>query len=252
MARDVMRLAEHARTVAVERGEEARLASERRAASLREDRARDEAERARRDAERARERAEAEGKQAAAALGEARDARELSAEARREAERARTAEDAARADADNARREAAEAREAGEAAQRQLQESLSAILATRREARGLVVSLSDVLFDFDRATLTPGAREKLSKLAGVMLAYPGTYRIATEGHTDSMGTADYNLRLSEEGARRVLPSRPPAGIPAARVVDAVGFGESRPVASNDSAAGRQMNRRVEIVIGGLD
>ena len=133
-----------------------------------------------------------------------------------------------------------------------LREQLNVILETRETARGLIVNLSDVLFDFNRASLTPGAREKLSKLCGVMLAYPGSYRIATEGHTDAIGSDEYNLRLSHDRAQSVLGYVRQAGIPPDRLADAVGFGKTRPVASNDSAAGRQMNRRVEIVISGLE
>ena len=129
-----------------------------------------------------------------------------------------------------------------------LYQSLSEILETRREARGLIVNLSDVLFDFDRASLKPGAREKLSKLAGIMLAYPGGYHIEVEGHTDSVGAHEYNMALSRDRAASVHGYLLQAGLPAARIGAATGFGEARPVASNDSAAGRQVNRRVEIVI----
>jgi outer membrane protein OmpA-like peptidoglycan-associated protein len=252
MARDVMRMAENARMLAEERSEQARLAAERSASSARVARAQSEAERARMEAEKERARADSETKQAAAARTTAEIERERAEAARTEAERARAGEEVARAQADSARREADEARRAQEEAQRQLQTSLSAILETRREARGLIVNMSDVLFDFNRATLTPGAREKLSKLAGVMLAYPGSYRISTEGHTDSVGTDEYNMKLSRDRAESVLNYVLQAGIPSARVGSAVGFGESRPVASNDSASGRQMNRRVEIVISELD
>ena len=252
MARDVMRMAEHARTVAVENSQAARIAAERGAASARLESARSEADRARREAERAHERADLEGKQAAAAITEAQRERDRSEAAQNEAARAQAGELVARADAESARRDADEARQARDDTQRQLYQSLSAILETRREARGLIVNLSDVLFDFNRASLTPGAREKLSKLCGVMLAYPGSYRIATEGHTDAIGSDEYNLRLSHDRAQSVLGYVRQAGIPPDRLADAVGFGKTRPVASNDSAAGRQMNRRVEIVISGLE
>jgi outer membrane protein OmpA-like peptidoglycan-associated protein len=135
--------------------------------------------------------------------------------------------------------------------QQHLYQSLSAILETRREARGLVVSLSDVLFDFDRATLTPGAREKLSRLAGILLAYPGEYHLDFEGHTDSIGSAAYNLGLSRDRAESVRQYLLGSGLPGARVGSVVGFGKERPVASNASEAGRQLNRRVEIVIADM-
>src|SRR5262249_60904868 len=122
--------------------------------------------------------------------------------------------------------------------QARLYRSLSEILETRREARGLIVNLSGVLFGFDRASLKPGAREKLSRLAGILQAYPGRYRIEVEGHTDSIGTHEYNQRLSEDRARSVSSYLRDAGIPASRIVGVRGFAETRPVAANDSAAGR--------------
>ena len=172
--------------------------------------------------------------------------------ARQEAERARVGEQLARTEADRARLEAEEAQTDKARLQQQLYESLSAILETRREARGFIVSLSDVLFDFDRATLTPGAREKLSKLAGVLMAYPGTFRLEFEGHTDSVGSHGYNMRLSQDRAESVRIFIMQAGIPNDRLAGAVGFGKTRPVASNDTGAGRQMNRRVEIIVADLD
>jgi outer membrane protein OmpA-like peptidoglycan-associated protein len=265
-AREVMRVAEHARLLAVGRAEQAGLAAERERERDRLERARSAAERAQLEAEQAKLRAEMEGKQAAIARSDAllereraRDARDeaeraklAEGAARSEADRARANEESARAEAERARREAEDARREHEQAQLELQERLSEILETRRETRGIIVSLSDVLFDFNRATLTPGAREKLSKLAGILIAYPGSYRISTEGHTDSVGTEEYNQRLSEDRAGSVLGYLVQAGIPSARTSSAVGFGESRPVASNDSSAGRQMNRRVEIVISDLE
>ncbi len=265
-ARDVMRTAEHARAVSEERREANRIASEQRAASDRVARARTDAELARDEAERQRANAaaslsEAERQRlsAAAARSEAERAKSDKELARTEAERARLNEDVARQQAENARQDADQARRAADEArqdkaemQRQLQQSLSAILETRREARGLIVNLSDVLFDFDRASLTPGAREKLSRLSGVMLAYPGTYRIDVEGHTDSIGSDSYNEELSRNRAQSVHSYLLSAGLPASKMGSVVGHGETRPVASNDNASGRQMNRRVEIVIADLD
>jgi outer membrane protein OmpA-like peptidoglycan-associated protein len=250
-ARDVMRLAEHARKASEDRRDQALLASERRSASAQVARAQTQAELARQQADQERARAEQEQKVAAVARQEA-------ARARNDEEVARVLEADARSQADAARQRAEQAMQRAEAAQQeksdaqqQLFQSLSAILETRREARGLIVNLSDVLFDFDRATLTPGAREKLSKLAGVLLAYPGSYRMQIEGHTDSVGSSQYNLGLSVGRAESVRSYLQQSGIPTARIAGAAGFGEDRPVASNDSDAGRQMNRRVEIVISDL-
>jgi len=265
-AREVMRTAEHARTVAEGKREEARLAAERRTASAKVARAETEADRAREDASAARDRAQREQESAAAARNQAENARaaeeraRVAAEqsrfneeqARLNAERARNLQELAQTDAERARREADDARRDKAEMQQRLYESLSAILETRREARGLIVSLSDVLFDFDRATLTPGAREKLAKLGGILLAYPGNYRLSIEGHTDSIGSHAYNMGLSLGRADSVRSYLRASGLPESRIGQAVGFGKDRPVASNDTAAGRQMNRRVEIVISDLE
>ena len=84
----------------------------------------------------------------------------------------------------------------------QLRDQLNVILETRETARGLIVNLSDVLFDFDKATLRPGAREKLAKVAGLVVAHPGLM-MEVEGHADAIGTDAYNQRLSEDRAESV-------------------------------------------------
>ena len=129
-----------------------------------------------------------------------------------------------------------------------LREQLNTILQTRDTARGLIVSLSDVLFDFNQADLKPGAREKLAKVSGILLAYP-TLHMNIEGHTDSVGTDDYNLKLSQRRADAVRDYLTSNGINSANV-QALGLGKDGPVASNDTAAGRQQNRRVEMVVSG--
>jgi outer membrane protein OmpA-like peptidoglycan-associated protein len=234
MANDVMRLGEYARVKAGERLQEARLNAERRAAGRMIAQAQTEAE----SALAAMRRAE----------GEAELARQKVAQAQTEAERAKANEELARIEAERARLQAEQAKQERDQAQQRLYVSLSEILETRREARGLIVNLSDVLFDFNKASLKPGAREKLSKLAGILLAYPGGYRIEIEGHTDAIGSEEYNLKLSQARAESVCEYLKQASIPADRVIAVRGFGKSKPVASNDSDAGRQVNRRVEIII----
>lgn len=265
-ARDVMRLAEHARSLTVERSAQARLADERRDASNTIAQAQSEADRARTDADRAaanadharmdadRSRAEAdrarrsEREEAERAASESTLSRERVAQAQRETETAKANEAASSDEAMRARSQAQDALRERDAARQGLYISLSEILETRREARGLIVNLSDVLFDTGRATLKPGAREKLSKLAGILLAYPGSYRVEIEGHTDSIGSDDSNLRLSQGRADSVHDYLLQSGLKADRMMAARGLGESTPVASNDTAAGRQVNRRVEIII----
>jgi outer membrane protein OmpA-like peptidoglycan-associated protein len=265
-AREAMRLAEHARNVTGERQTAAGLATERRAARTAVRQARTAAEAAQEEAALAQGQAAQAQDQAARAQGQAARAEAQAAIERQQAQQARTqADDAmlenakaqasvieAQGEAARAQMEAQQARQDQAAMQEQLYRSLSAILETRREARGLIVNLSDVLFDFDRATLTPGAREKLSKLAGILIGYPGSYRIEVEGHTDSVGSDAYNESLSRGRAQSVATYVTQAGIPSNRIGAVAGLGETQPVASNDSAVGRQQNRRVELIIAELD
>ncbi len=130
----------------------------------------------------------------------------------------------------------------------QLLKQFNAILQTRDTARGLIVNMSDVLFDTAKFTLRPAAREKLAKVAGIVSGHPGL-RLDVEGHTDSVGGEDYNQTLSEQRGSAVRDYLTQAGMPGDSVTTK-GFGKTQPVATNDSAAGRQQNRRVEIVISG--
>ena len=125
---------------------------------------------------------------------------------------------------------------------------MNLILETRETQRGLIVNISDVLFDFDKYTLKPAAREKLAKVAGILLAYPGL-KIQLEGHTDSIGSDDYNQTLSEQRASSVRDYLTAQGVPM-NSMTAVGLGKADPVASNTTNEGRQRNRRVEMVVSG--
>jgi outer membrane protein OmpA-like peptidoglycan-associated protein len=124
----------------------------------------------------------------------------------------------------------------------------NAILQTRDTVRGLVVNMSDVLFDTGKSTLRPLAREKLAKVAGIVSGHPGL-RLDVEGYTDSVGGDDYNQQLSEQRGRSVRDYLIMQGMPGSSVT-AKGFGKTQPVASNETADGRQQNRRVELVISG--
>jgi outer membrane protein OmpA-like peptidoglycan-associated protein len=130
----------------------------------------------------------------------------------------------------------------------QLLRQFNAILQTRDTARGLIVNMSDVLFDTGKSSLRPVARERLAKVAGIVSGHPGL-RLDVEGHTDSVGGDAYNQRLSEQRGEAVRDYLTQQGI-AATSVTAKGFGKTRPVASNDTSSGRQQNRRVELVISG--
>jgi len=273
LARDVMRLAQVARDQSIEREAQARIEDERqeRLRRLEETRAqaeaaKAEAERVKLEAERMRAEAELSRAKAEAAKAEAEKAERAAAEERarreestREAERAqasaRQREEAARletqrarAETERAQRAADEAKRERDAALQKLYVSLSEILDTKRETRGFIVNLGDVLFDTGRATLKPGAREKLSKLAGILVAYPGQLTLEIEGHTDSVGSDEMNNKLSQSRAQSVSDYLSGAGVKSDRVKAVRGFGKSKPIATNDTAAGRQMNRRVEVVI----
>jgi outer membrane protein OmpA-like peptidoglycan-associated protein len=261
-ARQAVQTAEDARLISLQQQEEAAQADQRAAAQQREnaalDRARAEesarrqaeidrltAENARIAAERDKAAAEAAQRAAQAQVDQARALADQSARDRAAAEAARAAAEAqaqeARANAAKAEREKAELRD-------QLRQQLNQILETRETARGLIVNLSDVLFDTGSANLKPGAREKLAKVAGILLSHRGL-KLQIEGHTDSVGSTEYNQRLSENRADSVRTYLVEQGI-AANSVGTAGFGETMPVASNDTAAGRQQNRRVELIVSG--
>jgi outer membrane protein OmpA-like peptidoglycan-associated protein len=129
-----------------------------------------------------------------------------------------------------------------------LSDQLNSILQTRETARGLIVSMSDVLFDTGRYSLKPGAREKLAKVAGILLAYPGL-NIEVGGYTDNVGSDATNQTLSEHRAGSVRDYLVREGV-AMNSVSSTGFGNSLPVATNDNSAGRQQNRRVELLVSG--
>jgi outer membrane protein OmpA-like peptidoglycan-associated protein len=130
----------------------------------------------------------------------------------------------------------------------QLLLQFNAILQTRDTARGLIVNLSDVLFDTAKFSLRPEAREKLAKVAGIVSGHPGL-RLAVEGHTDNVGGDEYNQELSEQRGGSVRNYLVEQGMAGGSVTSS-GFGKTQPIASNDTAAGRQQNRRVELVISG--
>ena len=191
----------------------------------------------------------------ARAQAQAAAATRLKEQAQSEAAKAQSETAAAQTDAEQARIAAQKAQE-GEhransdkaAIRAQLSEQLNRILATRDSARGLIVSMSDVLFDTGQYTLKPGAREKLAKVAGILLAYPGL-NIEVDGYTDNVGGDDMNQKLSENRAGAVRDYLVEQGV-TTNSISAKGFGNTLPVASNDNAAGRQANRRVELVVSG--
>jgi len=273
-SREAVQTAEDARLIALKRQAEDRLEQERAASADREtlanlatDRAQAEADAAARGREQAeqekrleserRARAEAESAtaQAQTALAEAESlaAQARAASTKKEADlaaqRAALDRDAAQAESEQARKAATEQAEREKQELRdKLAEQLNRVLQTRDSARGLIVSMADVLFDTGKYTLRPVAREKLAKLSGILLTY-STLTLELEGHTDNVGTDESNLRLSERRANAVRDFLIHEGIDSSSVA-ARGFGEDVAVATNETSAGRQENRRVELVVSG--
>jgi len=272
-AREVVGTAEEARVMAVkqkaEEDAQARIAADKKAAEEREAKARADAaaeSQRRLEAEEARKQAEAAQAEALLMKKEAEEAAQEAARQKAEAEKASAtalaqqqaaqaaAEQAARdrsaaqAEAEKARQAAAQAEAEKGQLRAQLLAQLNSILQTRDSARGLIVNMSDVLFDTGSSTLKPGAREKLAKISGILLAHPGL-TLQIEGHTDSVGSDEFNQQLSERRADTVRDFLAEQGVPASSI-SARGFGKTQPVATNDTAEGRQRNRRVELVVNG--
>ena len=197
----------------------------------------------------ARERAEAEVAKSAAQVQQ--QAAQADAEKSRiAAAQAAAATAQAEADAEKARKAVKDAEAEKAALRAQLLNQLNSILQTQDTARGLIVNMSDVLFDTGSYTLKPGAREKLAKISGVLLSHPGL-SMQIEGHTDSVGTDEFNQQLSERRSGMVRDFLVDQGV-AASTITARGFGKTQPVATNDTPEGRQRNRRVDLVVNGAD
>jgi outer membrane protein OmpA-like peptidoglycan-associated protein len=262
VSRQTVQTAEDAREIAAKRIASDRAENERNASAGREANAnataadavtaREEADRKKHEAEAAAR--QAQGAQANAEADSDRN-RAAAAAADQQAQQARTAQASAEADSDRNRAaaassdlQAAQAIHEREELRAKLLAQFNLILETRDTARGLVVNMSDVLFDSGQFTLRPQAREKLAKISGIVLAYP-TLLLAVEGNTDSVGTEEFNQTLSEKRAETVRSYLTKEGVPEASTT-AAGFGKTRPIASNDTADGRQQNRRVELIVSG--
>ncbi len=280
VSREEVQTAEDARAIAVKKMDDVRLANERRDAADAQAISQGQAD----DAIRQKEQAQSDTAKAQAAKAQAEsdamNAQAANAQAQSDAAQARNdaadaeaatakarsdmadsqassanALSAAQADAEQSRLAAQQAQlnaqqaETDKAAMRaRLSEQLNSILQTRDSARGLIVSMSDVLFDTGKYSLKPGAREKLAKVAGILLAYPGL-NIEVGGYTDNVGGDEMNQKLSENRAGSVRDYLVQQGV-ATNSVTARGFGNTLPVASNDNSAGRQQNRRVELLVSG--
>jgi outer membrane protein OmpA-like peptidoglycan-associated protein len=280
VAREAVQTAEDARAIAVKKIDELRLANERQASADAQATSQGQAD----DAIRQKEQAQSDTARAQAARTQAEsdtvNAQAAKAQAESDTAKARAdtadaqsattqaksdmadsqassanALSAAQADAEQSRLAAQQAQasaqqsETDKAALRtRLSEQLNSILQTRDSARGLIVSMSDVLFDTGKYSLKPGAREKLAKVAGILLAYPGL-NIEVGGYTDNVGSDEMNQTLSENRAGSVRDYLVQQGV-LTNSVSARGFGNTLPVASNDNSTGRQQNRRVELLVSG--
>ena len=266
VSREAVQTAEDSRAIAVKKLDEIQLAREHQDSADVQARSQEQAavaiqqkEQAQADAAKAQaERTQADS-DAAKARADAADAQAATAQARSDmannAAASASAVSAAQADAEQSRlaaqqsRQAAQQAEADKAVMRtRLSAQLNSILQTRDSARGLIVSMSDVLFDTGKYSLKPGAREKLAKVAGILLAYPGL-DIAVGGYTDNVGSDAMNQTLSENRAGSVRDYLVQEGV-ATNSVSSRGFGNTLPVASNDNSSGRQQNRRVELLVSG--
>lgn len=266
VSREAVQTAEDARAITVKKIAEERLEDERTAARHAQERTQTEADNATRQKDQAQsdqavaERAKAQAdSDAARARAEAMNAQAAAAKAKSEMADSQaasaTALSAAQADAEQSRLAAQQAQLAAQQAETdktamrtRLSEQLNRVLQTRDSARGLIVSMSDVLFDTGKYSLKPGAREKLARVAGILLAYPAL-NIKVGGYTDNVGSDGMNQTLSENRAGSVRDYLIQQGVMKDSVT-ARGFGNTSAVASNDNAAGRQQNRRVELVVSG--
>ena len=281
VSREAVQTAEDAREISIKRMEAERIDAEARAAADREAnakaqtisaeadtaaavRARDEAERQKREAQASalqqQQTAQAEAERNRADTAEAVRARDEAERQKREAQAsALQQQQTAEAEAERNRADAATAAAASEQklqqAEREREElrarllqQFNTILETRDTARGLVVNMSDVLFDTGKHTLRPLAREKLAKIGGIVLAYPAL-TLGIEGNTDSVGSDAYNQGLSERRAEAVRSYLAQQGVPESSMT-AKGLGKTQPIASNSTAEGRQQNRRVELIVSG--
>lgn len=240
---------------AVQTAEDARLITIRKIKAEDEEAAR----KAREDAERQAKESQAEAERQTAQRAEADAA---AAEAKAREEQARAARAQAEAQAQQAQAQAQQAAQQAQLAQQQadaarkqtedmrerLKQQLNQVLQTHETARGLIVNMSDVLFDFNKYTLKPEAREKLAKVSGILLAYPGL-KLQVEGYTDNIGSDEYNQKLSEERADAVRDYLVSQGVTDSNIT-AKGFGKTHPIADNSTNAGRAQNRRVEMVVSG--
>ena len=240
--------AEDARVLSIQKRNDERVAAERQAE-------RDRTQAAQQQASRLKQPLQQAQAQQQAAQQAADQARQQQLAAQQATEQARAQQQAlaqqaadARAQADRAEQARLQTEQQAAQQREKLRQQLSQVLQTRETAQGLVANMPDVLFDFNKSTLKPSAKERLAKVAGIILAYPDL-QLKIDGYTDSVGGEQYNQQLSEERAASVRDYLISQGVSANNVI-AQGFGKNDPIASNASPEGRQQNRRVEMLVSG--
>jgi outer membrane protein OmpA-like peptidoglycan-associated protein len=254
-ARGATQMAEDARVLTLRREREAKIEADRRAHEQAQAQAEADAAAAQQQAAQAQAQAEQDARRRAEAERAEAEARRQQAEAQAQQQQALAQQAQSQAAAAAALQTANQAEQQREEAIRQKEEmrarllaQLNQVLQTRDTARGLIVSMPDVLFDFNQYTLKAEARERLAKISGIVLAYPDL-KFEIDGFTDSIGGDEYNQTLSEKRAEAVRDYLVSSGVSMNSVV-ARGMGKADPVADNSTAAGRQLNRRVELIVSG--
>jgi outer membrane protein OmpA-like peptidoglycan-associated protein len=254
-ARGATQMAEDARVLTLKKKEADRIAAEKRAMQEAQEKAEAEAKASAEAEARAKAQSEEDARKRTQAEVERLTAEKAQAEAERQQAAALAEQQKAQAEAEKSRLAAEEAERQKQEAIRQKEEmrarllkQLNQVLETRDTDRGLVVNMPDVLFDSGQYTLKPAARERLARISGIVLAYPDL-QMEVEGHTDSIGSDEYNQRLSEKRAATVRDYLVDSGVSINSVI-ARGLGKTQPVADNSTAAGRKLNRRVEMIVSG--
>jgi outer membrane protein OmpA-like peptidoglycan-associated protein len=269
VAREAVQLAEESRVTALREEEQARIRQRQEEAAQQTaqaqalaaqqaqqaQQAQAERDAAAQRAEAARAQAEAAAQQRALAEQQQQAAAQQAAQAQQQAQQEAQARQQAELQAQQAQQQAQQAQQQAQTAEQEKEQTrarmmsqLNQVLETRDSARGLIVSMPDVLFDTGKADLKPTARERLAKVAGILLAYPDI-KVEVDGYTDSTGSVDFNQQLSQQRADAVRTYLTSQGV-SSNSITTQGFGENNPIASNDTPSGRQQNRRVELVVSG--
>jgi outer membrane protein OmpA-like peptidoglycan-associated protein len=247
-ARGATQMAEDARVLTLRRKQQAKIDADRRAHEEAQAKAEADAAQAQQQAAQAQAQADEDARRRAHAEQAEAEARRQQAEALAQQQQAQAATQAALQAASQADQQRQEAIRQKEEMRARLLAQLNQVLQTRDTAKGLIVSMPDVLFDFNKYTLKPEARERLARISGIVLAYPDL-KLEIDGYTDSVGSNEYNQTLSDKRAESVRDYLVSSGVGMNSVV-ARGMGKADPVADNGTAAGRQLNRRVEMIVSG--